>query len=231
MTSKYLDYEHLYYYHQKLKLQLETISLSENDIENIFSQLNRKYNYTVPNDGFFRIKLASRWSPSSTYTVFPVEWQTNNFTITNNSEYAFADAFSTCTGTALLTYNKWGSPVRVDYEANGIAIELLCTDQNNNYHYFSTIGKEMTNFSRSEHTNWSWMSLSNVWNGDEWNVVTFQIPTGQSKIYHLNYHSNNYDFDEEAPLNKKEGTFVPSNEFIDIRIIHNQYESYSIIIS
>ena len=233
MSDKYLDYEHLQYYHEKLKFNLgQCILLSENAIDKIvateFSEYRNK-TYYVSDNNFLRIKLAARYTPSSTWECYPVEWHTSGITISPYCEYAYPNIFSTFTSDALFTVDPYsGETYNIDTrEADGIIIELLCTDEDNNLHYFSTIGNNMPNFSESPHSSWGWRQ---DWNEEEWNAVNFNIPIGESKIYHLNYYSNSYDYEEEAPLNKAEGKFVPSEDF-NITIIHNVREYYSMIFS
>ena len=235
MEQKFLDYEHLQYYHQKLKVEFDNAVLSNDEIENKTSNVFLEYRdktYYVSGNNFFRIKLASMDNSSGYHVCIPVEWQTTDLTLSPNSEYAFANAFSSCGSNSF--HYVYRVTRTILNEVDGIAIELLCTDSSNRLHYFSTIGNDRQNFAASPHKGWgiAWdnpEAYEYDWLYDDWNFVQFNIPVGSSMTYHLNYYSNAYDYNTESPVDRSAGKFVSSNEF-NITIIHSVYGSYSVII-
>ncbi len=235
MNQKYLDYEHLQYYHQKLNHKVNNSIISEDDLNDelslIFSEYRNK-TYYVSNNKFLRIKLASIDSSSGYYVRIPIEWELNDLILSRNSEYVYANAFSTCETSSFFYTDEYVGTRAITSDIDGISIELLCTDSQSNLYYFSTIGNDRPNFENSPHKGWgftsNWTNLGN-WDNGDWNFVDFDIPVGSSKTYHLNYYSDSYDYELEGPSNKPEGKFISSDNF-NITIMHSVYGKYSVII-
>lgn len=228
MAPSYLDYEHLQYYHQKLKLEFNSMVMSDSDIDAAFYS-NKKL--TISSDEFLRIKIGNEINPSGRVQNIPIEWELKNFTLQGFTDYAYKNAFSLCQEEALFGEYR-GITYSIDTrEADGIAIELVCKDESNKTHYYSTIGNGIPNFNESEYPTWSGLEYYTAYgrlDSNIWNFIQFDIPVGTSKTYHLNYYTDSYDAEEEGPSDRLAGILNPVDDF-QITIFHNVYEYYSVM--
>lgn len=244
-ANKYLDYEHLKYYHQKLKLKFDDFYMTNNDIEDVFDDIfvgtpktlvDKTMN--IPNNtGYhFRIRFGGLYNgESGNFVRIPVEWEQKNLTISSNIEYIYPDAIN------LQNYfyaeDAYGidTPLDGSNAFNGLSIELVYLDENNNLQYYSTIGKipsdssvYSNDFLQSQYKSWDGIDFDDR---DAWNFVDLDISLNSSKTYYLNYHtdSSNYRPNYSYPVtNVTAGSFIDSDEF-QVTLIHNAPETYSVI--
>lgn len=251
MSTKYLDYEHLEYYHQKLKLDFDALALTKNDTENIFNEViqskNKKFinkSMVIPETGYLRIRLGARYTGSGYAAAIPIEWKINNLTLQSNTDYTYykiIDAQNYFIANGEYQYN-----IAAVSQLYGLSIELVFQDENNDMHYYSTIGKMpadvSTKFLDSQYKIWDGMTLlrSQYLNNSCWNFIEMDLPVGAAETYCLNYYteSSNFEYDDDYDndpfytmvIDRFDGNLFASesNEF-KVTLIHNTFNEYSVI--
>lgn len=241
--KQYLDYEQLQYYHQKLTLDFSSAVALDVDIDNVWKGVYgtpANGSFSIPGNGYLRIKLGGIYSCSGIDINAPIEWTRTNLDIQSNTEYAFADIIDT-KRTYTYAYNpSWSDMLAIitstNYELDGLSIELLCEDENDELQYYSTIGSysSYAQFVNSKYEAWSggmydyYNQVSRLNNSEFWNFIEFDIPVGSAQTFNLNYHTDSSNISNYKPVNRELGTLYTENSY-QVTLIHTRYDHYSLI--